>query len=99
MNFGVHITLADDTTGALFQVARSPRRIEVMECDKPVLDIHTGTHFEGRTHEHSYLSGTDFGEEFLLTSFGVGLVDKGDLFPRDASGNEFFADVIVHGEP
>lgn len=26
-------------------------------------------------------------------------MDKGDLFPWDASGNEFFADVIVHGEP
>ena len=99
MNFGVHIALTDDTTGSLFQVARSPRRIEVMERDKPVLDIHTGTHFEGRTHEHSHLSGTDFGEEFLLTGFSVGLMNKGDLFPRDASGNELFADVIVHGEP
>ena len=98
MDFGIHVTLADDTTGTLFQITGSPRSIQVMKRHKSVLDIHASSHFEGRSHEHSYLTGADFGEELLLTGFGICLMNKGDLFSRDTSGNELFTDIIIDGE-
>ncbi len=43
----VFIALTDNSSGALFQISRSPRNIEVMDCDQLLLDIRTRTHFGG----------------------------------------------------
>ena len=98
VNFGVHVALANDTTATLFKVARSPRCIKVMQSDKSVLDVHTGSHLKGGTHENTYLTGTDFAEQFLFASFGVCLVNESNLFSRNTSCHKFLSDVIVHGE-
>ena len=45
LNILVFIALSDDTSGALFKVGRSPRNIEVMDCNKPFLYVSTCTHF------------------------------------------------------
>ena len=43
----VFIALTDNSSGALFQISRSPRNIEVMDCNQLLLDIRTRTHFGG----------------------------------------------------
>ena len=98
MNFGVHIALANDTTAALFKVARSPGCIKVMQSDKSVLDVHAGSHLKGRTHKNTDLTGTDFAEQFLFASFGVCLVDESNLLSRNTSRHKFLTDVIIHCE-
>ena len=94
----VPVSLTDDSSGALFQVARPPRRIQIMKRHKPVLHVHAGPHFEGAAHQHTHLTGTDFGKQFFLPCLGIGLMDKGDLFSRNASCHQFLPDVIVDGE-
>ena len=39
-HFGIEIALAEDSPLALLDVARSPGRVEMMECAKAALHIH-----------------------------------------------------------
>ena len=98
MNFGIHVTLPDNTTAALFQISRSPGCVKVMESDQPVLYIHTGSHLKGGTHEHTDLTGADFTEQFLFAGFGVRFVDESDLLSRNPSCHKFVPDVIIYGK-
>lgn len=66
MNFLVHVSLTDDSSGALFQIARTPRCVQIMERHKAVLDIHTCAHFEGAAHQYAHLTGADLGKQFLF---------------------------------
>ena len=47
LNILILVALSDDSSGALFQISRSPRNIEVMDCDQLLLDIRTRTHLGG----------------------------------------------------
>ena len=94
----VPVSLTDDSSGALFQVARPPRRIQIMKRHKPVLHVHTGPHFEGAAHQHTHLTGADFGKQLFLPRFGIGLMDKSNLLPGNTSCHQFLPDVIVDGE-
>ena len=58
MNLLIAVALPDDAPAALLQIARPPRAVEVMERHKPVLHVHTGSHFEGAAHEHPHLTGS-----------------------------------------
>ena len=98
VDFRIHVALSDDTTASLFKVARSPRCIKIVQSDKPVLDVHTGSHLKGGTHQHSHLTGTDFAEKFFLASFCVRFMDKSNLFSWNPSCHKLLSDVIVHGE-
>ena len=98
VDFGIHITLANDTTAALLKVAGSPRGVKVMQSDKSVLDIHAGSHLKGRTHKHTDLPGTNFAEQFLFSSFGVCFMDESNLFSRNTSCDKFLTDVVIYGE-
>jgi len=98
VNFWIHVALTNDTTGTLFKVAGSPGCIKVVESDKSVLDVHTGSHLKGRTHQNTNLSRTDFTEQFLFTSFGVRLVDESNLFSRNTTLHQFVSDVVIDGE-
>ena len=98
MNFLVSVSLTDDSAGALFQVARPPRRVQIMKRHKPVLHVHAGPHFEGAAHQHTHLTGADFCKQLFLPCLGIGLMDKSNLFSRNASCHQFLPDVIVDGE-
>ena len=65
-----------------------------MERHKPVLHVHTGSHFEGAAHEHPHLTRAHLCKQLLLPRLGVGFMDKGDLLAGDSSGDELFTDVV-----
>ena len=69
-----------------------------MERNETGLAVGSRTHFEGGTHQHPHLSGTDFGKQFLFLGVGIRRVDESDFFGRDALGNQFFADVVINIE-
>ncbi|CUO68611.1 Uncharacterised protein [Flavonifractor plautii] len=98
MHFLVLVALADDTALALFQVSGPPGTVQIVQSDKPVLDVHTRAHFEGATHEHPDLTAPDLGKQLLLAGVGVGVVDKGDLMGGDASGNQLVPNVLIDGK-
>ena len=43
----VLVALSDDSSGALLQICRSPRYIEVVDGNKPFLHVSTCTHLSG----------------------------------------------------
>ena len=47
LNILVLVALTDNSSGALFQISRSPRYIKVMDSNKPFLDVSTRTYFGG----------------------------------------------------
>ena len=69
-----------------------------MERNETGLAVGSRAHFEGGTHQHPHLSGTDFGKQFLFLGVGIRRVDESDFFWRDAPGNQLFADVIINIE-
>ena len=95
MNFLVHVSLTDDSSGALFQIARPPRCIQIVECHKAVLYIHTCAHFEGTAHQYAHLTGADLSKQFLFPRFCIRLMNEGDLLAGNPSGNQLFADVVI----
>ena len=98
MDSFVFVALPDNAALALLQVAGTPRAVQVMQGDEPVLDIHARSHLEGAAHKDAHLTSTNLGEQLLLFRLGVRVVDKGDLLRGDASGDELVADVLIDGK-
>ena len=92
------VALADDTAFTLFEVRRTPRRIEVMQRDQPFLRIHAGAHFGRGSQQDADGAGVDLREQVGLLLVGVGVMDEGDFLLRDAAIDEFLFQVIVDGE-
>ena len=91
----VAVSLTNDASTALLQITGTPGTIQVVQGNQSILDVHTGTHFEGAAHQNTHLPSTHFGKKFLFAGFGVGFVNKRNLFLRDAARNQFSANVIV----
>ena len=94
----VHIALTRDAPLALFEIAGTPRGVEVVEGDEPVLYVCTRAHLGRTAQEHAHIAGAHFGEQLLLLSLCVRRVDKGYLALRDASVGEFFLYIVVDVE-
>ena len=52
----IHIALALYSALALFEVARPPGSVEVVESYKPVLYVRSCAHFGGAAHEDAHLA-------------------------------------------
>ena len=98
MHFLVAVALTDDASAALLQIARSPRTVEVMQRDEPVLDVHTSPHLKGAPHEDAHLSASDFGKQLFFADFGVRLMDVRDLFPWNPQRDQLAANIVIDGK-
>ena len=67
----------------VFNISRSPRNIEVMDCDQLLLDIRTRPHFGGLAEQYTDLSAADFIKEVSFLLFGFRIVDICDFLRRD----------------
>ena len=67
----------------------------MVQSDKPLLHIRTGTHLLGRTQKHTDLTGTNLTEQFLLLCLGIGIVDIGNLLRRNTLGDQLVTHIIV----
>ena len=95
MHLLVSISLTNDTTTALLQVARTPGAIKVVQGYKPILNIHASAHFEGTSHQDTHLTGAHLCKKFFLPDLSIGIVDEGNLFRWNPPGNQFGTDVII----
>ena len=83
------VALAQDAPLALFDIARTPRHVEVMQGDQPLLNIHSGPHFGGAPDQDPEFAAVH-GIEHVLAALGrVVVVDEADLVGRDASARDF----------
>ena len=98
VNLGIGVTLSHDSTCSLFKVSGSPRNVKVVKCNESLLHIRAGSHLEGGTHKHSYLSTANLCKEFFLLCVGICRVNESDLLGRYSTLNELVSDVIVNIE-
>ena len=96
MDVGVHVALTDDASGSLFKVARSPRCIQVMQGNQPILAIRACAHFRRAAKQNPYIAGAHFAEKLLLFGFGVSFVDERNLLARNAHIDQLLADIVVY---
>ena len=98
LDFRIVVALPQNSALALLDVARSPRRVEVMERDEPFLHVRAGAHFLGGAQKDADAPGIHRIKQVLLLPVGLGVMDIGDFFCRDAFGNEFVADFVIDVE-
>ncbi len=68
-----------------------------MQGDEPFLDVGAGAHLLRAAEQHADRAVPDLLEEGLFLGVGVGVADGGDLFARDAVGDELLDDLVVGG--
>jgi hypothetical protein len=74
---------AQDPALALFDVGGAPRAVEVVQCDRPGLDVGADAHLLGRADQHRDVPGSAGGEQAALLGVVARLVDEPDPFARD----------------
>ena len=67
----------------------------MVQGDQAVLHVGASAELRGRSHEDPHLAGADFCKEFFLAGLCVRLMDKGDLFFRDAFFHQLFTNIII----
>ena len=98
MNIWIHITLPDDAARTLLEVTRSPRAITVVYGNESILAVGTCAHLGSAADQYTDVAGADAGKELLFLDFCIGIMDEGDLFRRNTTGDQLGSNIIVHGE-
>ena len=60
LNLRILIALPDDSSQSLCKVGRTPRTVQIMEGNEPILDIGACAHLLGAAHEDTHLTGAHF---------------------------------------
>ena len=94
----IHIALTDYTSSPLFQITRTPRTVEIMQRNQPVLHVGPCSHLGSAAHEHAHLTGAYLREQLLLLDLRIGFMDEGNLPGRHTVGDELFPNVIIDVE-
>ena len=91
------VFLSDDAPFALLQIGRTPRRVEMMQRDKPLLRVHPRSHHVGRTDEYPHIAGIYTSEQLGLLFSSIMIVDKLNLALRNAHFlRKNLAQILVH---
>ena len=91
------VALADDPPFPLFKVAWSPRRINVMQSHKPLLDVRPCAHLGRTAHQEADVAAIDRFEQFILGGRRAVIVDERDFVRRHAALGQLLLDVVVNG--
>ena len=96
LHLRVLVALPHDASKALLEVAGPPGTIEIMQGNKPVLDIGACAHFGRAAHEDAHLASTHFGKQLLFLLLGFGIMDKGNFLLRNTLCHELLFQVVIH---
>ena len=91
----VHVLLPESTTVTLFNIARSPRCVKMVNGYDALLSVHADAHLAGRAYKHSDFAVIHICKELLFLCVGVGLVDKGDFLFRNTPLDEICTHIVV----
>ena len=83
---------------ALFKITRTPRTVEIMQRNQPVLHVGPCSHLGSAAHEHAHLTGAHLREQLLLLDLRVGFMDERNLPGGHTVGDELFPNVIIDVE-
>ena len=99
VHFGILVALADDAALPLLKVSGTPRAVQMVQGDEPLLDVSARAHFLGGANQDAHLTGAHFAEQLLLLRFRFGIVDVGNLVGGDAPGKQQVFERVIGIEP
>ena len=94
----VFITLADDAALPLLQIGRTPRAVEMVECDELLLTVGASAHALGAAQQDTHLTASHFAEQVFLLHLAFGVVNVGDLVFGNTQFQQFRANIIINAE-
>ena len=95
----VLVALAQDPPVALGDVRRPPRNVDVVQGDRPRLDVGADAHLLRRADDHADLPGAAGREQPGLLDVVAGLVDVADPVGGNAAVDELVAQLVVGVPP
>ena len=98
MSHTVLIALTFDTTNSLLQVTRSPRNIQIMQCDQLFLTVRTRTHFACTSQQNSHFAFIHTVKEISFLLFSLGIMYISDFFRLYTILNQLITNIIVDAE-
>ena len=91
----VDVALSDSSSVSLNKIARTVRRIQVMNCHKSLLHVRTCTALFGRANQHAHSALVYLVEKRLLLEIAVCFVNKGNLLSGDSPCYKFVFQVVI----
>ena len=95
----VLVCLALDSAVALGDVSRPPRNVEMVQGDRPRLDVGADPHLLRRAEDHVHVPGAAGREQAGLLDVVACLVDVADPVGGDAAVGELVAELVVGVPP
>ena len=98
MSHAVLVALTFDTSDSLLQVTRSPRNIQIMQCNQLFLTVCTRTHFACTAQQNSHFTFIHTVEEISFLLFGFCIMYIGDLIRFYAVYDQLIPNIIIDAE-
>ena len=95
MHVRIHVALPHNAPRSLLQIARPPRRIQIMQSDQSVLNIGACAKFLCAAKQNPHLSAPDLGEQIFLFDFRIRVMDELNLLFRNPACNQFVPDIVI----
>ena len=98
MSHAVLVALTFDTSDSLLQVTRSPRNIQIMQCNQLFLTVCTRTHFACTAQQNSHFAFIHTVKEISFLLFSLGIMYISDFFRLYTILNQLITNIIVDAE-
>ena len=85
-----------DSPGALNQIPRPPRCLQIVRRNKPVLHVGPSAHLLRAANQDTHLPAAYFCEQLFFLDVCFGFVYKDNLLRLHTASNELFADIVIH---
>ena len=95
LHFIIDVALAVSSAVTLFNIAGSPRCIQVVNGNDPLLSVHAHAHLTGGTDQYSYLAVVHIRKQLLFLGIGISFMDKCNFLGRDTTLYQSGLDIIV----
>ena len=93
------ITLAKNSSLALYHIGRAPRNVKMVKRAKPFLHIHAKSHLEGRANDYGHKTVLKISEQQTFLRFTIGIVNKRDLIFGQPHCHQQALQLIIEIEP
>ena len=84
--------------GALLEIRRTPRTIQMVQSDELLLAVGASTHALGAAQQDTHLTAPHFAEQVFLLRLALGVVDEGDLVFGNTQFQQFCVNIIINAE-
>src|SRR5262249_1505933 len=92
----IFVSLPKYSSVALLHVGGSPRCVQMMKRNEPLLDVRTGSHFLGATKENANTTSANIPKEHQLCGVTIMVLNECDLVRGNTTLDQFIAHVFIN---